>query len=247
MHRMGQHAIISEQAVLGADVALGHHVTVYPHVELGDGCTVFDGAVLGRPPAAAGNITRPLVSPGPLVIGAGCIIGAHAVLYAGSTLGPRVLIGYLASVREGCVLDEQVVVGRGALLMYDTIVGARTRIMDGAILTGNMHIAADVFIGPGVRTINDNEVYLRRFGLTPFAVQGPRLERFTLIGTGAILAAGITVGTGAVVAPGAMATRDVPAWTVAAGVPARVVRPVHAVDRERLCRHFGIEPAREAG
>ena len=133
------------------------------------------------------------------------------------------MIGDLASVREGCRIADDVVLGRGVLVMYDTRIGARTRVIDGAILTGNMDIEEDVFIGPGVLTVNDNEVYLRRFGLTPWAVEGPRVKRFALVGTGANLIAGVTVGMGAIVAPGAVVTHDVPDWTIVAGVPARPV------------------------
>ena len=57
---------------------------------------------------------------------------------------------------------------------------AVVRIIDGAILTGNMVVEADVFIGPGVHTINDNDVYLKRFGLAPFGVRGPTIRRFAL-------------------------------------------------------------------
>lgn len=44
------------------------------------------------------------------------------------------------------------------------------------------------------------------------------------IGAQAVILPGVTVGAGAVIAAGAVVTRDVPAHTVAAGVPARVVR-----------------------
>lgn len=46
------------------------------------------------------------------------------------------------------------------------------------------------------------------------------------IGTAASVMQGVTVGAGAVVAAGAVVTRDVPARTLVAGVPARVVKPV---------------------
>src|SRR5438132_12855522 len=104
MNQIGRNVTLSDDTRLGNGVTLGNNVTVYPGVSLGDGCTVFDGAVLGRPPRTAGNTTRPLPPPGPLTVGAGSIIGANAVLYGGSTLGPRVLIGDLATLREGCVL-----------------------------------------------------------------------------------------------------------------------------------------------
>ena len=40
----------------------------------------------------------------------------------------------------------------------------------------------------------------------------------------AIVLPGVTIGEGAVVAAGAVVTRDVPAWTVVAGSPAKVVK-----------------------
>jgi len=230
---------IAPEARLGAGVVLGHHVTIYPGVVVGDGVRILDGAVLGRPPLTAGNTTRRIpAEPGPLVVGAGSIVGANAVLYAGSRLGARVLIGDLASIREGCDVADDVVLGRGVLLMYDTRIGARTRVIDGSILTGNMEIEEDVFIGPGVLTVNDNEVYLRRFGLLPWVARGPRIRRFALVGTGANLAAGITVGVGAIVAPGAVVTHDVPDWTVVAGIPARLAGEVSPEDRAAVLRRF---------
>ena len=232
-------AAVSPEARLGVGVSLGRHVTIHADVSVGDGSTIHDGAVLGRPPMTTGNTTRPVpAAPGPLVLGARCVVGANAVLYAGSTFGARAMVGDLASVREGCRIGEDVVLGRGVLVMYDTTIGARTRVIDGAILTGNMEIEEDVFVGPGVLTVNDNDVYLRRFGLAPWAARGPRIRRFALVGTGANLAAEVTVGVGAIVAPGSVVTHDVPDWTVVAGVPARAIREVSAEDRAAVLRHF---------
>jgi acetyltransferase-like isoleucine patch superfamily enzyme len=245
MNRIGHNVSISDDALLGDDIALGHNVTVYAGVRIGDGCTVMDGVVLGRPPRTAGNNNRPLPPPGPLVIGSGTIVGANAVLYCGSTIGPRVLIGDLTTIREGCELAEQVVIGHGVTLQFDVRIGARSRISAGSLLV-DMVVEEDVFFGLGVNTFNDHEVYTSRFGLTPLKVGGPVVRRFAVVGTGATLAGGTEIGTGAIVAPAAMVTRDVPAWHVVAGVPARVVRPVADEAREQILTHFSLSAQREA-
>lgn len=217
---------IHPDAQIGKNVTIGQFVTIHADVQVGDGCFILDGAVLGRAPRTTSTMTRNLKPTGPLVLGRDCVVGCHAVLYGGSTIGERVMISDLASMREDCEIDDDAILGRNVLVMYETRVGARTRVIDGAILTGNMVIEEDVFIGPGVNSINDNRVYLSRFGLEKLEIKGPTVRRLALIGAGANLAAGVEIGEGAIVAPSAMVTRDVDAWSVAAGVPARKVREV---------------------
>jgi len=239
--RLGQNVVLSADTQVGHNVTIGNNVTVYPNVIIGDGCTIFDGAVIGRLPMATRSLTRHIRKDyAPLTLGEGSIIGANSVLYTGIQLGREVLIGDLATIREECNFGDFSVIGRNVLIMYETTIGSRSRVIDGAILTGNMAIEEDVFIGPGVNTINDDAVYLKRFGLAAFKVQGPTIRRFALIGTGATLASGIEIGIGAIVAPHAMVTHDVAAWTIVAGVPAKYVKDVDPVTRQQILAHFGL-------
>jgi acetyltransferase-like isoleucine patch superfamily enzyme len=50
------------------------------------------------------------------------------------------------------------------------------------------------------------------------------VEKGASIGSNATILAGVTIGEGAIIGAGAVVTKDVPALTVAAGVPARVIR-----------------------
>jgi acetyltransferase-like isoleucine patch superfamily enzyme len=234
--RLESGAAVARGVTLGSGTFMGNGVTVYPGVQIGDGCVVLDGAVIGRIPISNANTTRPITSTfGRVTIGDGSIVGANSVLYTDLHLGQQVLVGDLASLREGCVVGDHAIVGRSVMMLYNCTVGAFTRVQDQAHLVGDMQIEEHVFIGMQVVTTNDNDVYLRRFGLaTPTGTGGPKIRRFAAVGAGATILPGIEIGEGALVAAGAVVTRDVAPWTIVAGVPARVMRPVPDEWRERV-------------
>ena len=57
--------------------------------------------------------------------------------------------------------------------------------------------------------------------------QKPRpvvIKKGASISTNATIMPGVTIGEGAIVGAGALVTKDVPAWTIVAGVPAKVIK-----------------------
>jgi maltose O-acetyltransferase len=83
-------------------------------------------------------------------------------------------------------------------------------------------IEDDVTLAPNVQVIAHDASMWEQTGLT--MVAPVRIERRAYVGAGATILPGVTVGAGAVVGAGSVVTRDVPAETVVAGVPARVLR-----------------------
>jgi acetyltransferase-like isoleucine patch superfamily enzyme len=234
--RLPSGSAIAEGVALAADTYVGNGVTLYPGVAIEAGCVVLDGAVVGRIPISNATTTRPISSQfGRVAIGSGSIVGANSVLYTDVRLGQQVLVGDLASIREGCVVGDRAIIGRGVMMLYNCAVGAYSRVQDQAHLVGDMQVAEHVFIGMQVVTTNDNDVYLRRFGLaTPNPNRGPAIRRYAAVGAGATILPNVEIGEGALVAAGAVVTRDVAPWTIVAGVPARVMRPVPDDWRERV-------------
>lgn len=58
------------------------------------------------------------------------------------------------------------------------------------------------------------------------------LKRGCLIGMESFVMPGVTVGEGAVVGAGSMVVKDIPAWTVAVGRPAKVIREIPVRERK---------------
>lgn len=117
--------------------------------------------------------------------------------------------------------------------------------------SGCVHIGADVFINQGVTihsdleiTIGDNVLIGDLVGIydTSFhavdegaeVVRAPVvIGRNVWLARAALVLPGVTIGAHTVVAAGAVVTSDLPPRSLAAGVPARVVRPLNASDGYR--------------
>jgi acetyltransferase-like isoleucine patch superfamily enzyme len=196
---------------------------IYPGTVIGEGVEIQAGAVVGKPPKLARSSTAAAGPLEPLVIGAGSVLCAQAIVFAGARLGEGVIVGDQAFVRERVTIGERSVVGRGSTVENDTVIGARVKIQTQVYITAYMTLEDDVFVGPGVTTTNDDTMSRHA---RDYALRGPVLRRACRVGGGVTLCPGVEIGEEAFIAAGAVVTRDVPARGVAMGVPARVVRSV---------------------
>jgi acetyltransferase-like isoleucine patch superfamily enzyme len=199
---------------------------VYPGTVLGDGVTVLEHAVVGKQPTLSPRSTasrEPLL---PAEVGPGTVISTGAVVFAGTRIGARVIVGDQACVRERCSIGDDVVVGRGSLIENDTTVGALTKIQAHAYITAYSTLEEEVFIAPCVVTTNDN--LMGRTERRHELIAGPTIRRRARIGGGAVLCPGVEIGEEAFVGAGAVVVRNVAPRTVVVGNPARVLRDVPA-------------------
>lgn len=90
-----------------------------------------------------------------------------------------------------------------------------------------VHIGHHVMIGPAVQIYTAAHLLQAEARIQGWEVANPVvIEDNVWIGGGAILLPGVTIGRNAVVGAGAVVSRDVPASTVVAGNPARVIREI---------------------
>ena len=200
--------------------------TIYPGTVLGDGVKVLENAVVGKQPALSPRSTAKHDPLPPTEIGDGTIVSTGAIVFAGSRIGARVILGDQSCVRERVTIGDDVVLGRGSLVENDTTIGALTKIQADAYITAYSTLEEHVFIAPCVVTTNDN--FMGRTDARHDLIAGPTIRRGARIGGGAVLLPGIEIGEEAFVGAGAVVLKDVPARAVVVGNPARRLRDVPA-------------------
>jgi acetyltransferase-like isoleucine patch superfamily enzyme len=199
---------------------------VYPGTVLGEGVKVLENAVVGKQPSLSPRSTARREPLAPTEIGDGTIVSTGAIVFAGTRIGDRVIVGDQACIRERVEIGDDVVVGRGVLVENDTTIGALTKIQADAYITAYTTLEDNVFIAPCVVTTNDN--YIGRTARRHELIKGPTVRRGARVGAGAILCPGIVVGEDAFVGAGAVVTKDIEPRMLVVGNPARVLRSVSA-------------------
>jgi acetyltransferase-like isoleucine patch superfamily enzyme len=197
---------------------------VYTGTILGAGVRVLENAVVGKQPALSPSSTASREPLPPTEIGEGTIVSAGAIVFAGSKVGARVILGDQSCVRERVAIGDDVVLGRGSLVENDTSIGALTKIQAEAYITAYSTLEESVFIAPCVVTTNDN--FMGRTERRHALMKGPTIRRGARVGGGAILLPAVEIGEEAFVGAGAVVTKDVPARKLVVGNPARVLRDV---------------------
>ena len=157
--------------------------------------------------------------------------------------GQKISLGDNVVVERGTMLwvdtdDSYITVGENSYLSSNCIlntfdgwieIGSYSTVNSYAILYGqggltignDVRIAPQVMIMPTNHIFDDPHVPIRKQGIRGLGI---KIEDDVWLGVGAIVLDGVTIGKGSVIGAGAVVTRDVPPYSVAVGVPAKVVK-----------------------
>ncbi|RSK26852.1 2,3,4,5-tetrahydropyridine-2,6-dicarboxylate N-acetyltransferase [Bacillus sp. HMF5848] len=128
-----------------------------------------------------------------------------------------------ARIEPGAIIRDQVEIGDNAVIMMGasinigSVIGEGTMIDMNVVLGGRATVGKNCHIGAGSVLAGVIE---------PPSAKPVIVEDDVVIGANAVILEGVTVGKGAVVAAGAIVIEDVPAYTVVAGTPARVIKKI---------------------
>jgi len=131
----------------------------------------------------------------------------------------------------GCEIGDESRIGTFVEIQRGAKVGRRVKIQSHTFICEGVSIEDHVFVGHGVTFINDKYPSavteageLVRDGdwtMVPTVVR-----KGATIGSGSTILCGVEIGEGAIVGAGSVVTKSVPARTIVAGNPARVLRSV---------------------
>ena len=131
----------------------------------------------------------------------------------------------------GCTIGDGSRIGPFVEVQKNATIGKNCKIQSHTFICEGVEIDDDVFVGHGVMFINDR--YPRSTaesgGLqteADWAVIPTKVGRAASIGSNATILCGVTIGENAIVGAGSVVVKDVPADTIVAGNPAKVLRNI---------------------
>jgi acetyltransferase-like isoleucine patch superfamily enzyme len=145
-------------------------------------------------------------------------------------LGQNVTIYYFVNL-YGCTIGDNSKIGAFVEIQKGVSIGRNCKISSHSFICEGVTIEDNVFVGHGVTFIND--AYPRATSANgtlqteaDWVCRPTLVKRGASIGTGTTLLCGITIGENAVVGAGSVVTKDVPANTIVAGNPIRILREI---------------------
>lgn len=133
----------------------------------------------------------------------------------------------------GCTIGDGSKIGTFVEIQKNSVIGKNVKVSSHTFICEGVQIEDNVFVGHNVSFINDK--YPRSANAdgslqteADWQVVKTFVKKGASIGTSSTILCGVTIGENAIVGAGSVVTKDVPANTVVAGNPARVLRKLEA-------------------
>jgi acetyltransferase-like isoleucine patch superfamily enzyme len=131
----------------------------------------------------------------------------------------------------GCQVGDNTKIGAFVEVQKNATIGKNCKISSHTFVCEGVTIEDDAFIGHSVTFINDSYPRATTGGgqlqtEADWKVERTIVKKGASIGSGSTILANLTIGENAIVGAGSVVTKDVPANTIVAGNPAKVLRHI---------------------
>ena len=142
-----------------------------------------------------------------------------AIIDDGCDIGSGTNIWHFSHLMTGCVVGEKCNIGQNVVISPGVILGDNVKVQNNVSVYTGVTCEDDVFLGPGcvfTNVINPRSFISRKHEYLP-----TKVCRGASIGANATIICGCTIGQYAMIGAGAVVTKDVPAYALVVGNPAR--------------------------
>jgi acetyltransferase-like isoleucine patch superfamily enzyme len=131
----------------------------------------------------------------------------------------------------GCSIDDGTKVGTFVEIQKNAFIGKNCKISSHTFICEGVHIEDNVFVGHNVTFINDKHPRATNVDGSmqsdaDWKVVETFIKKGASIGSSSTIMCGITIGENSIIGAGAVVTKDIPPNSIAAGVPAKVIRKI---------------------
>ncbi|HME43109.1 MAG TPA: acyltransferase [Syntrophorhabdales bacterium] len=138
----------------------------------------------------------------------------------------------------GCTIAENTKIGAFVEVQKNATIGRNCKISSHTFICEGVTIEDDVFVGHSVVFINDSYPRATANGSlqteADWSVEPTHVKRGASIGSNCTVLSNVTIGERSIIGAGSVVTKDVPADTIVAGNPARIIRTITPDKGKRL-------------
>lgn len=144
-----------------------------------------------------------------------------AVVDDGCTIGEGVKIWHFSHIMPNCMIGDSCNIGQNVVISPDVVLGKNVKIQNNVSIYTGVICEDDVFLGPSMvftNVINPRSAVNRKNEYAKTVVR-----RGASIGANATIVCGNDIGQFAFIGAGAVVTKEVPAYALVVGNPARQI------------------------
>jgi len=210
MNKIGKFSLVHPKAIIGQNVIIGNFCIIPANVVIGDNTIIKNNVEMRTSDSGHG-----------IHIGAGCLIETGVLLDGACDIESTVTIGPFCEIKNNVNCKKNSYLQGCNRIAANCVIGEESLIKYGAILTSNVFIGKNCFIGPHVIFTGDDA---SRNAIKAEEPHTSRVDNGAFIGANSCMMPGTSIGKNALVGACSFVREDIGNDSLWYGIPARFIK-----------------------